>query len=172
MSSYAEPHGNMLSDGSVERVYRMTWIRRGLGLVGLLGFLLLLGLEVAEARMLWTWGVLVDLTIVGFMAVGAVHQLRARVHVSDSTIRKTTPLWGTRTVRFEDVRRLHVPMVRVDSGVRLYTDPDGAPALTLEVQTYERFDDLLRQVACRLPDGTEVQDPADRLVGGSAEKGG
>jgi len=94
-------------------------------------------------------------------------------HVSDGDLRKATPLWWDRTVRFEDVRRLHVPMVVVDSGIRLYTDPDDTPALTLEAQTYERFDDLLRQVARRLPEDAEVKDPAGRLVGqGDADEEG
>ena len=173
MSSYAATHGNAPSDALDEHVYRMTWVRRGLGLVGLVGLLLLLGFEVAGAGTVWTRGVLTDLVIVGCGAVGAAHQLGAYVHISADAIRKGMPLWWDRTVRFEDVRRLQVPMVLVDSGVQLYTDPDGPPALTLEAQAYTRFDDLLRQVARRLPDGAEVNDPADRLAGagGPTEKG-
>lgn len=77
------------------------------------------------------------------------------------------PLWRDRRVHFEDVCGFHVPMVLADGAVRLYTDPDAAPALTLAGQAYERFDDLLRQVARRLPDEAEVRDPANRI----AEKG-
>jgi len=170
---HAETHGDARSDAPAEHVCRMTWVRRGLGLVGLVGLLSLLGFEIAEAGTLWTGGVLTDLAMSGGVALGAAHQLGTSIHVSDDALWKATPLWEDRTVRFDEVRRLHVPMVRVDSGVRLYTDPDGTPALTLEAQTYERFDDLLRQVARRLPEDAEVKDPAGRLVGqGGADEEG
>ncbi len=162
--------GDSLSTASNDRVYRTTWVLRGLAV----GFLLFLGVELAGDGVSWTWGALTNLALAGSVVLGAVHQLGTSIQVSDEEIRKVMPLWRDRTVRFEGVRRLYVPMVRVDSGVRLYTDPDGSPALTLESQAYERSGDLLQEVARRLPDEATVDDPANRLAGadGVAETGG
>ncbi|WP_240331724.1 hypothetical protein [Salinibacter ruber] len=39
------------------------------------------------------------------------------------------PLWNDQSVQISEIRRVHVPTI--ESGLWLYTDPDGNPALTI-----------------------------------------
>jgi len=55
---------------------------------------------------------------------------------------------------------VHFPATQ--SGLWLYTDPGGDPALTIEGR-FERFGELAAKVADQLPAKAEVTDPAGRL---------
>jgi len=78
-----------------------------------------------------------------------------------TAVQKTRPLWTDNVLRFEDIQRLHLPVTT--EALWLYTEPNGSPDLSIEAQSFERFESLARQVLRRLPQHTKIQDPAGRV---------
>ncbi len=95
------------------------------------------------------------------LLAAAGYGLRATVRVSETAVRKTRPLWTDNVLRFEDIQRLHLPVTT--EALWLYTEPNGSPDLSIEAQSFERFGSLARRVLRRLPQHTEIQDPAGRV---------
>jgi hypothetical protein len=97
---------------------------------------------------------------VGITLLGAVHTFKMTIQLGDGMLKKRRPLWTDKTLHLRGVRRVHFPTTQ--SGLWLYTDPGGDPALTLEGH-FERFGELAVQVAGQLPDEAKITDPAGRL---------
>ena len=124
--------------------YRTSKFQRGLFLLSIGALLLLAVLEGTDE------GPILDLSLVNGVLTGATLLAVAS--------------YGLRaTIRFEDIRRLHLPVTT--EALWLYTDPSGSPVLTVEAQSFERFGALARQVLRRLPPGAEIRDPAGRIEG-------
>jgi hypothetical protein len=51
------------------------------------------------------------------------------VLIEENEIRKVQPLWAGQSLQISEIRRVHVPTI--ESGLWLYTDPDGDAALTI-----------------------------------------
>lgn len=153
----------MNDESSGETTYRTSQLQRGLALASAASLLLVATLRVTGDRPLWELSFVSFALTAGLLLAATGYGLRARIRVSEQAIRKTRPLWNDNTVRFSEVRRAHLPLT--EKGLWLYTDPDESPDLTVEAQSFERFDELACQVIRRLPSGVEVSDPADRLDG-------
>ncbi|WP_263784397.1 hypothetical protein [Salinibacter grassmerensis] len=152
-----------MGDDETPATYRTSAFQRGLSLLSV-GSLLLLGvLEVTDE------GPLLELSLVNVMLTGAMlvtaaaYGLRATVRVSETTVQKRRPLWTDHVLRFEDIQRVHLPVTT--EALWLYTEPDGSPDLSIEAQSFERFESLARQVLRRLPQHAEIRDPAGRAEG-------
>jgi len=143
--------------------YRTSKFQRGLSLLSIGALLLLAMLEGTDE------GPILDLSLVNGGLTGATllavasYGLRATIRVSETTIQKKRPLRTDNVLHFEDIRRLHLPVTT--EALWLYTDPSGSPILTVEAQSFERFEALARQVLRRLPSGAEIRDPAGRIEG-------
>lgn len=163
MSERAAPSDAPAPDTPNEQVYRTKRFLRGISGLGVVAVVFLVVSNVVDANRLWSVTGLLDLgMLLGVVGTGGGYLGRS-IRITDEAVRKTWLLWPDQTVRFAAIRRVEIPMVRVDSAVKIYTDPDAKPSLTVEAQTFRNFDDLLRQIAHRLPEEAEVRDPAGRL---------
>jgi hypothetical protein len=148
-------------DGSGDATYRTSRGQRALSASGAAVMLLVAALELAGLGGPPETDVLVAYAFgVGITLLGAVHGFKMTIQVGDGMIKKRRPLWTDKTLRLREVRRVHFPTIQ--SGLWLYTDPSGDPALTLEGH-FERFGALAVQVAGQLPDEAEITDPAGKL---------
>ncbi len=135
--------------------YRTSRLQRGLSVLSVGALLLLAVLEATDE------GPLLELSLVNVLLTGATllaaagYGLRATVRVSETAVRKTRPLWTDNVLRFE------VPVTT--EALWLYTESNGSPDLSIEAQSFERFGSLARRVLRRLPQHTEIQDPAGRV---------
>ncbi|MEF8865352.1 MAG: hypothetical protein V5A20_06275 [Salinibacter sp.] len=154
----AKPAQNRNS--SDEAVYRTSWRQRALSTLAATIMLLLVGPELTSGDPLWTWDQLMDVVLLGAVLLGGAHGFLAKIEISDRTLWKRRPLWTDKDLRLSTVERVHFPTTQ--SGLWLYTDPDGDPALTVQGQ-FERFGQLAIQVADQLPGTAEITDPAGRL---------
>ena len=150
-----------MSADEMPATYRTSRLQRGLSVLSVGALLLLAVLEATDE------GPLLELSLVNVLLTGATllaaagYGLRATVRVSETAVRKTRPLWTDNVLRFEDIQRLHLPVTT--EALWLYTEPNGSPDLSIEVQSFERFGPLARRVLRRLPQHTEIQDPAGRV---------
>ncbi len=141
--------------------YRTSRFQRGLSLLSIAGLLLLAVWEATDEGPFLELS-LVNVTLTGAtLLVVASYGLRATIQVSETAVQKTRPLWMDKVLRFEDIQRLHLPVTT--EALWLYTEPNGSPDLSIEAQSFERFESLARQVLRRLPQHTEIQDPAGRV---------
>ncbi len=70
-----------------------------------------------------------DAVVLGLLAYALFAVFQRSVVVGTEEIRKVRPLWNDQSVQISEIRRVHVPTI--ESGLWLYTDPDGNPALTI-----------------------------------------
>ncbi|WP_251954056.1 EbsA family protein [Salinibacter ruber] len=70
-----------------------------------------------------------DAVVLGLLAYALFAVFQRSVVVGTEKIRKVRPLWWDRSVQISEIRRVHVPTTQ--SGLWLYTDPDGKPALKI-----------------------------------------
>ncbi|MCS3649930.1 hypothetical protein GGQ08_001224 [Salinibacter ruber] len=97
---------------------------------GLLFFLLVVGTDYASGVAAREWSELaLDAGIVAGLVLVVFNAFRKSVLVGENEIRKIQPLWWDQSVQISAIRRVHVPTI--ESGLWLYTDPDGNPALTI-----------------------------------------
>jgi len=122
--------------------------------------LLLFGLELTDGDLFGPWGQFVDVALLGVVLLGAVDGFLARIEIGEGKLRKQRPLWTDKVLRLRKIQRVHFPTIQ--SGLWLYIDPSGDPALTIGGR-FERFGTLAVQVADELPDTAEITDPAGRL---------
>lgn len=141
-------------------VYRTSRGHRALSILGAAAMLFVIGSDLTGGDPLWTWGQLVDAALLGAVLLGGADGFLARIEIGDRTLWKRRPLWTDEALSLSKVRRVHFPTTQ--SGLWLYTDPDGDPALTIGGR-FERFGNLAVQIADQLPDAAEVIDPAGRL---------
>ena len=71
-----------------------------------------------------------DAVVLGLLAYALFAVFQRSVVVGTEEIWKVRPLWWDRSVQISEIRRVHVPTT--ESGLWLYTDPDGNPALKIE----------------------------------------
>ena len=90
------------------------------------------------------------------------------VRVTDEGIDVERWHWWNTSVRFAEVERLYVPMTRL-AGLQFFTDTRSNAALSISENDVDRYDDLLRRVADRLPESAEIEDPGGRLEPTRAE---
>lgn len=101
------------------------------------GFAGLLSVTVLEPTMDYAGGaapvgwaeLAVDASLLVGLGLAGFNAFRRHVEVGAEEIRKVQPLWGDRSVQISEIRRVHVPTT--ESGLWLYTDPDGNPALKI-----------------------------------------
>lgn len=152
-----------MDDDKTPATYRTSTLQRGLSLLSIGSLLLLAVLEVTDE------GPLLELSLANAMLTGATliaaagYGLRATVRVSETAVQKKRPLWKDNVLRFEDIQRVHLPVTT--EALWLYTESSGSPDLSIEAQSFERFGSLARQVLRRLPQHTEIRDPAGRAEG-------
>jgi len=148
-------------DSSGEAVYRTSRGHRTLSALSAAIMLLVYGLELTDGNPSgpWSdlpepwWGLLAEVVLLGMVLLPAVDGFLARIEISDRTLWKRRPLWTDKAFSLGKTERVHFPTI--ESGLWLYTDPDGDPALTIGGQ-FERFGRL----------AVEVKNPA--LPGGAS----
>jgi hypothetical protein len=96
----------------------------------LLLFLLVAGTDYADGVAAGEWSELaLDTSILAAVVLLVFDTFRKSVLVRSGEIQKVQPLWRNRSVQISEIRRVHVPTT--ESGLWLYTDPDGNPALKI-----------------------------------------
>ncbi len=88
---------------------------------------------------------LVGLAGAGYAIRTCFNGFRRHVEVGAEEIRKVHPLWSGQSVQISEIRRVHVPTT--ESGLWLYTDPDGDAALIIGggVEDPDRLKELVIQ---------------------------
>ena len=147
------------SSGGASTVYRSSWRHRAISVSGVVVVAFLYGSALIQEG--FPWGELyVHYISLGVVLLGCAEGFSKRIEIGEETLQKRRLLWTNTGLRWNELRRVHLPTT--ENGLWLYTDPDGDPALTVEGH-YERIGDLALQVTGRLPDGAEVTDPNRRL---------
>ena len=140
--------------------YGPSRLQRWTGVAGLLCIPALIGLEVTGES---SGSLLQLLTTCVLFAALSISNLRTTVRLSADWIRKDRPLWPDVEVRFANVQRLYVPVTGV-VGLEFYTDSADSEALSIRESGVEGYNDLLLQVAERLPEHADIEDPSGRLA--------
>lgn len=136
------------------------------------GFVGLLTVTVLEPTMDYAGGaapvgwaeLAVDASLLVGLGLAGFNAFRRHVEVGAEEIRKVQPLWGDRSVQISEIRRVHVPTT--ESGLWLYTDPDGNPALTIG-GGLEAPDELEERVIQHAPSDAAVTGLGHRANGSS-----
>jgi hypothetical protein len=76
-----------------------------------------------------------DVVALGLSAYACFAVFQRSVVVGKEEIRNIRPLWTNRPVQIGEIRRVHIPAT--PGGPRLYTDPDGNPALKVGARLEE-----------------------------------
>ncbi len=105
-----------------------------------------------------------DLIVLGLLAYALFAVFQRSVVVGTEEIRKVRPLWWDQSVQISAIRRVHVPTT--ESGLWLYTDPDGNPALTIG-GGLEAPDELEERVIQHAPSDAAVTGLGHRANGSS-----
>ncbi|WP_263784324.1 hypothetical protein [Salinibacter grassmerensis] len=118
------------SDENAPRRFGISQFQRWISASGLVALLLVYGTNYADGVVAMEWSELaLDASLVAGVVLAAFNGFRKEVLVGENEIRKVQPLWTDQSVQISEIRRVHVPTT--ESGLWLYTDPDGNPALTI-----------------------------------------
>jgi hypothetical protein len=105
-----------------------------------------------------------DAILLGLLIYASFAVFQQSVVVGAEEIRKVRPLWWDQSVQISEIRRVHVPTT--ESGLWLYTDPDGNPALTIG-GGLEAPDELEERVIQHAPSDAAVTGLGHRANGSS-----
>jgi hypothetical protein len=151
-----QPEPGNAPEGNVPRRFGLSQSHLWMSASGLLFFLLVVGMDYAGGVAAGEWSELaLDASIVAGLVLVVFNAFRKSVLVGENEIRKVQPLWWDRSVQISAIRRVHVPTT--ESGLWLYTDPDGNPALTIGggLEAPEELEELV----------TESVPPAAKITG-------
>ncbi len=154
MSSQTNPDG--APQENAPRRFGLSQSQRWGAASGLLFFLLVVGTDYASGGAAREWSELaLDAGIVGGLVLVVFNAFRKSILVGENEIRKVQPLWNDQSLQTSEIRRVHVPTI--ESGLWLYTDPDGNPALTIGggLEAPEELEELV----------TESVPPAAKITG-------
>ncbi len=105
-----------------------------------------------------------DAVVLGLLVYASFAVFQRSVVVGTEEIWKVRPLWWDQSVQISAIRRVHVPTT--ESGLWLYTDPDGNPALTIG-GGLEAPDELEERVIQHAPSDAAVTGLGHRANGSS-----
>ena len=160
-----QPESGNAPQGNAPRRFGLSQSQRWGAASGLLFFLLVVGTDYASGVAAREWSELaLDAGIVGGLVLVVFNAFRKSVLVGENEIRKVQPLWNDQSVQISEIRRVHVPTI--ESGLWLYTDPDGNPALTIG-GGLEAPDELEERVIQHAPSDAAVTGLGHRANGSS-----
>lgn len=149
---------------AIGSVYRYSRGQKAFSIIGFTVVVLLAVLEWTGGGQTSTYFLVTYPVFIGLTFLGVVNALKSTVEIGEDALRlrRPLPLQRNKSVRWSEVQRMRLKAA--GNAAYLYTDLDGDPALTIGEQ-FERFREMAAEIADRLPDGTEITDPAGTLEG-------
>ena len=136
--------GNAPQENAPRRFGTSQFQRWGSVFVTVLFFLISV-LEYVEGPAEGWSGVAVDSSVAGLLILACVDNFQRTILVGEKEIREARPLWRDQSLQISEIQRVHVPTT--ESGLWLYTDPDGKPALKIGagLEAPDEFEELVIQ---------------------------